>query len=108
MNKSDLKTSMMVQCRNGKHYMVLLGTGIGGDHENVFVRKGGGYMTFDDFYDDLLCIPANDGFPLVNREDEIKIAHEFDVMKVYAPSEAAYIGDIDHCKLIFDRKAGVM
>lgn len=41
MKKSDLRTGMIVELRNGKRYVVLLHTGLGDEQENILRNKMG-------------------------------------------------------------------
>ena len=90
MKKNDLKTGMMVECRNGNVYTVMLGTGVGCD--NVLVR-GNGWNSLDSYDNDLKCNTLG-----VSRNEE------YDIMKVYKPTKEAQIGHKEDCDLIWTRR----
>lgn len=70
MKKSDLKTGMVVELRNGAKYMVLLNTPFG----DVLVRNRW-WVTLDNFNFNLL-----------------HCAHDFDILRIYRPEEVYQIG----------------
>jgi len=104
MKKSDLKTGMVVQLRNEKRYMVLLGTGIGGKCENVLRGNNGCWMPLCEYNEQMLCAPdhENDDFILDNFDDA-KIDRMYDIMKVYAACQPCDIGSVKDCTLVYDR-----
>ena len=106
MKKSDLKTGMIVECRNGELYMVLLGTGCKYEDNNILWRKHGFWMPLGNYSEDMLNIPDEDrlDFLKISKEEQAEIAREFDIVKVYQASHSADIGNLDRCKLIWERK----
>lgn len=105
MNKSDLRSGMMVTLRNGTHYMVLLSTGMTGDMEDVLIRKVGSdtsWMPLSDYDDDLTFSDSepDDIFDLVETNDDA----EWDIMTVSSVRQAAYIGLPLYYKTIWTRE----
>jgi hypothetical protein len=75
--KSDLKTGMVVECRNGNRYTVMLDTVMTVDDAKdiiINVENNYGWNDLNDYTDDLRCICNNGNY------------EEFDIMKVYQPS----------------------
>lgn len=105
MKKSDLKTGMIVECRNGELYMVLIGTGCKYEDNNILWRAHGFWMPLSNYSEDMLNIPDDDktDFLKISKEKQAEIAREFDIIKVYQASCSAYIGSLDRCKLVYDR-----
>ena len=76
--KSDLKTGMIVECRNGNKYTVMLNTVMtiySSKDIIVNVEYNYGWNDLNDYTDDLRCCSHND--------DSFK---EYDIIKVYQPS----------------------
>lgn len=89
MKKSDLRTGMLVTLRNGNAYYVMLGTGLGGEQENVLIHKVGkdtGWMSLRNYDDNLLFHDIDDGILPVNSEEEDR---EWDIVRVDVCSQAA-------------------
>jgi len=84
MKKNDLKTGMMVECRNGNVYTVMLGVEV--SSSDVLVRPEG-WMGLNGYDDNMKC----------------RGAREWDIMKVYQPKLEAHIGHKDSCNLIWER-----
>jgi hypothetical protein len=88
MNKSNIKSGMVVETREGKRMIAF----IGGEKECV-VEHGGGYISLDDFKDDLTCSPK-----------------EFDIVKIYKPksnySISTFISSVSiyGYELVWERK----
>ena len=103
MNKSDLRSGMIVTLRNGDPYMVLLNTGMPGDMEDVLIHKVGndiGWMPLSEYADDLTFHdPDDDIFPSDPENDP-----EWDIIRVEAAREAAYLGIRKHYKTIWERE----
>ena len=79
MTKQDLKSGMVVKCRNGDEYQVFLGL-----HEDcnsngkaMVEINGKGFVNLNDFNDDLTCTSLK----------------EFDIMKVYFTRRAYKLTD---------------
>lgn len=79
--KSDLKTGMVVECRNGNKYTVMLDTVMiynGAKDVLVGVEDNYSWMKLNDDYDDNLYFCKYEG----DTED----SKDYDIMKVYQPS----------------------
>ena len=103
MNKSDLRSGMIVTLRNRNHYMVLLNTGMTGDMEDVLIHKIGddiGWMPLSEYADDLTFHDPGDGiFPPTPESDQ-----DWDIVRVEAAREAAYLSLHKHYKTIWTRE----
>lgn len=83
--KQDLKTGMVVELRNGKYGMVLLGTG------NGDIISGTAWFSIDEF------------------DENLNSTMDYDVIKIYQPTsnrDFLYDGEIniDEANLIWERK----
>ena len=87
MRKSDLKTGMLVEYRNGKIGKVLKDTGA----EDVIAGRGTGFMPLLSYREDLTTI---------NRSSA-----DYDIMKVYKYSALGLVGsyDIERYILAYER-----
>ena len=88
MKKSDLKTGMWIETRNGQKWIVLLGTDDGDVvvHEDENDGFKGGFNPLEIYEEDLLS----------------RRQREFDIIKVFQPNPAWYlINSFTTC--IFDR-----
>lgn len=83
MKKSDLKTGMIVETRGRRRYIVLLETGLPGRENNILCNKDGWN-------------------PLSSYDEDMKnsIDRGFDIVRVWKPEIAAYVGRITNCKLV--------
>lgn len=80
--KSDLKTGMIVECRNGDKYTVMLDTVMTYDSSNdilINVEKNGEWTCLGHYTNDLKHSYIN----FLGNRSEYK---EFDIVKVYLPS----------------------
>lgn len=104
MKKSELKTNMLVETRDGKRFLVkkdlpiadlIHGTG----DTDLFVR-GISFMNFYEYTEDLFCYEYN---------NHHVTARNYDIMKVYTPCKisAFILGqefDLDNYKLLWARE----
>lgn len=86
MKKSELKTNMLVEMRNGSKYLVKkdLPT-IGSSNEpDLFIDEVKGFMSFSEYSEDLLCYDddINQMFYDYGRDE---IAEGYDIIKIYTP-----------------------
>lgn len=103
MNKADLRSGMIVTLRNGDPYMVLLGTGMTGNMEDVLIHKVGndiGWMPLCEYADDLTFHDSDEDFLPSTPEEDL----EWDIIRVEAAREAAYIGLRKHYRTIWERE----
>ena len=106
MNKSDLRTGMMVTLRNGGRYYILLNTGMLGEMNDVLVRRSGddlGWMPLRNYSEDLLF---HDDDPDPVLDDSLfpdETDREWDIMEVHAVNEPCYIGIRSRYKLRWKR-----
>lgn len=97
MKKSDLKTGMVVEIREGMLYLVLLDTKFKGEEKNVIWREGGFWMLLDRYDENMKCLPEHDDILYKGdpddpfTEEEIQSAKHFDVVAVYSPEYPAAI-----------------
>lgn len=92
MKKSELENGMIVELRNGGKYMVIR------NFTNKTIRwtenillgyeNNYGYMTLEDYFDDLYCI------------ENISISKEYDIMKVFCLEKCRY----RKLRLLWERK----
>jgi len=88
MTKSELKTNMLVETRDGKKYLVkkdVPATDLTYKEEpDLFINEIEGYMSFYEYSEDLLCYDddLNQKFNDYNRDE---VAENYDIMKVYTP-----------------------
>lgn len=92
MKKSELENGMIVELRNGGKYMVIR------NFTNKTIRwtenillgyeNNYGYMTLEDYFDDLYCI------------ENIPISKEYDIMKVFCLEKCRY----RKLRLLWERK----
>lgn len=112
MTKSELKTNMLVITREGNKYLVKKDLPAVGltykDELDLFICEEGGYMSFYEYSEDLLCYDddIHQTFYGYGRD---KIAEQYDIMGVYAPcniSAFIYEGEfnLDNYKLIWARE----
>lgn len=90
MTKSDLKTGMILELRNGEKAMVLIGT----EHGDIFSGENWGSLN-NTFRDDLSSVYSKPG----------------DVIKIYQPITNMYylnkLFNLIDTKLIWERKEGL-
>lgn len=68
MNKSDLKTGMVVEVKNGEKYLVMLNA----ENKSMsLINFNGGFMSLDDYDESLNCVNGDD-------------VDEWSVIKVYS------------------------
>lgn len=84
MKKNDLKTGMMVECRNGNVYTVMLGVEVSSS-------------------DVLVCPDGWMGLDSYDNNMKVGGARGWDIMKVYKPTTEAQIGHKEDCSLIWER-----
>jgi len=112
MKKSELKTNMLVEMRNGGKYLVkkdLPATDLTYREEsNLFIDETEGYMSFCEYSEDLLCYDddVNQIFYDWGRDE---VAEGYDIMKVYTPYKicAFFPGkefDLDNYDLLWARE----
>jgi hypothetical protein len=88
MTKSELKTNMLVEMRNGRKYLVkrdVPATDLTYREESdLFIDEIEGYMSFSEYSEDLLCYDddVNQMFYDWGRDE---VAEGYDIMKVYTP-----------------------
>lgn len=89
MKKSDLKTGMVVETRNGEKYLVMLEPDCEG---RELIRFNVGYMSLNDYNDELMLKKLNE---------------KFDIVKVYSVESSIcwLLGDKESMKfkLIWER-----
>ena len=112
MTKSELKTNMLVEMRNGKKYLVKRDVSTTDltyrEESDLFIDEIEGYMGFYEYSEDLLCYDddVNQKFNNYNRD---KIAENYDIMKVYTPCKiyAFFPGkefNLDNYELLWARE----
>lgn len=92
MTKSELKTNMLVITRESNKYLVKKNLPAVGltykltykDELDLFICEEGGYMSFYEYSEDLLCYD-DDIHQTFYGYDRDKIAEQYDIMEVYAP-----------------------
>lgn len=86
MKKSELKTNMLVEMRNGSRYLVKKDLpAIGSSNESdLFIDEVKGFMSFSEYSEDLLCYDddINQMFYDYGRDE---IAEGYDIIKIYTP-----------------------
>ena len=104
MNKSDLRTGMLVTLRNNENYYVMLNTGVFGDMEGVLVHRIGqdtGWMSLRDYANDLTYrSDPDDIFPSTQEEDSM-----WDVVRIEGVRSACELYDTRRYKTLWERKA---
>lgn len=105
MNKSDLRTGMMVTLRNGGTFYILLNTGMLGEMNDVLVRRSGndmGWMPLRNYSEDLR---HHDAPGHIFDEDLLpdETDRDWDIMEVYAVKAPCYIGIRSRYKLHWKR-----
>ena len=102
MNKSDLRTGMLVTLRNDESYYVMLDTGLFGDQEGVMVHRIGqdtGWLSLRDYADDLTHhSDPNDIFPFTPEEDRM-----WDIVLIEGVRLACELYDTRKYKTIWER-----
>ena len=112
MKKSELKTNMLVEMRDGNKYLVKKDLPTGGliykDESDLFVGEIEGFMSFCEYSEDLLCYDdeLNQMFYDYGRDE---IAENYDIMKVYTPCKVyAFTPEgefnLDNYKLLWARE----
>ena len=103
MNKSDLRSGMLVTLRNNDTYYVMLNTGLLGNQADVLVHKvgdGTGWMPLRDYAEDMTHhSDPDDIFPSTPEEDRM-----WDIMQVSVPRSAAYLCDRRYYRSIWTRE----
>lgn len=104
MKKSDLRTGMLVTLRNKESYYVMLNTGLGREQENVLVHKVGkdtGWMPLSGYDEDMFFHDEPDDIiPSAFEEDH----REWDIVRVYGCTEAAWLYCRETYKLVWERE----
>ena len=104
MKKSDLRTGMLVTLRNKESYYVMLNTGMGREQENVLIHKVGkdtGWMPLSSYDEDMFFHDEPDDIiPSAFEESN----REWDIVRIYGCSEAAWLYCRDTYKLIWERE----
>lgn len=104
MNKSDLRTGMLVTLRNNENYYVMLNTGTSGDMEGVLVHRIGqdtGWMSLREYTDDMTHhTDPDDIFPSTPEEDRM-----WDIVRVECVRHACELYDTRRYKTLWERKA---
>lgn len=105
MNKSNLRTGMLVRLRNHETYYVMLGTGFQWpDQHDVLVHRVGndtGWMPLSCYAADLTF---HDDSPDALFPHPSEADREWDIMQVYACREAAYLFQPNHYRTIWTRE----
>lgn len=98
--KSDLKSGMVVETRNGNIYFLLLNCGTP-RYNDVLIREGNNYVDIESYNSTLECI----------NEDSPIIAKDYDIMRVYQTKKEYQIlsnflnkSFEKTCTLVFERK----
>lgn len=79
MKKSDLKTGMVVETRNGEKYLVMYSPDFG---KRVFISFDGGFLDLKDYLEDLTFRQ-----PKYIRKFN---SHDFDIVKIYTLGETLF------------------
>lgn len=102
MNKSDLRSGMLVTLRNNETYYVMLNTGLWGRMNDVLCHKVGddtGWMPLSDYAEDLTHHDDPDAiFPNTPEEDRM-----WDIVQVAMCSTASALCTRKHYKTIWTR-----
>lgn len=107
MNKSDLRTGMLVITRNNNSYYVMLNTGMSGECADVLIHRVGndmGWMPLRNYSEDLRY--HDEPGQLFDEDllpDEEGVDTKWDIMEVYASKHPSGIGIRSHYKLHWKR-----
>lgn len=101
MTKSDLRTGMIVQMRDGEFFIVMLGVKINNSEnaKDILLHIDNGEILYDSF--DYLNEYYEDLTPCFGD------AHEVIIDNVYIPQRVDMIGRIDHYKKIWSRDKSI-
>jgi len=100
MNKSDLRSGMLVTLRNENTYYVMLNTGLAGNQGDVLIHKISdltGWMPLRN-YDDDMRYHDNPDLPFPNTEDKDR---SWDIVQVDATTYASYLCERQYYKTIW-------
>ena len=103
MNKSDLRSGMLVTLRNGYTYYVMLNTGLPFDQANLLIRNVGnehGWMPLPYYAEDMTCLgDPEDLLPSTPEENR-----KWDIMQVASTNSASHICQRQHYNTIWIRE----